>query len=146
MVIRISPCHSDLRAWFSGACWGGLVAMNMEYDFHICSIGEFRHVKTTSESWLYRDTLAVIFLYDSLVVRMPKSRAVLLLGKLRTSVISCWTGEENALIKTSNYAPSTEGTILYWIFGIGLNGRSWPLEEPWCKFTLLRKMTLTEVT
>lgn len=47
--------------------------MNMEYDFHICSIGEFRHVKTTSESWLYRDTLAVIFLYDSLVVRMPKA-------------------------------------------------------------------------
>lgn len=29
--------------------------------------------------------------------------------------------------------------ILYWIFGIGRDGGSWPLEEPWCNFTLLRK-------
>lgn len=26
------------------------VAMNMEYDFHVCSMGESRHVITTSES------------------------------------------------------------------------------------------------
>lgn len=46
------------------------MAMNMEYDFHTCSIGESRHVITTSESGLYRDTLAVIFLYDSSVLKL----------------------------------------------------------------------------
>lgn len=48
----------------------GLWPWNMDYDFHICSTRESRHVTASSEPWWYRDTLTIIFLYDSSVLKL----------------------------------------------------------------------------